>query len=310
MMNHELGLSPREMALLRRLRDGELPRKEIARALGMPQPELTRLVRSLEAKGILVVRWRGVSSSLGFSGMKHASILRRILNEYGHMRLEEILSLASLRVIASLATKPVSTRKEMLASSGVSPRTIQTVLSRFKAVGILRVRGRGSYELTDRFVPFADFARELMSFSNQRKALAFSSDSVVVWERGSEFIVRTRAKNETEDFMKTAFSAFDGYGVPIVQDWHYYYHHRGSWQRTPDEVLLHSLLIRPLGSREVEAIRMLWNRKTLGRRMSQLREQARQYGVDVELARLIEAFKGQKKKQTPVVSASGTSVGY
>ena len=159
MKEEEVGLSPREIALLRCLRDGERPRREVARALGMSQPALTRLVKSLESNGIVVVRRNGMSSSLSFSELKHASVLRRILNEYSHMRLEEVLSLASLRVIASLAIRPASTREEIQLSSGVSPRTIHTVLSRFKAVGIIRVHGRGVYELSDRFASFAEFAR-------------------------------------------------------------------------------------------------------------------------------------------------------
>lgn len=292
MKDVEIELFPREIALLRCLRDGGLPRKEVAITLGMPQSELTRLVRSLESKGIVEVCWNGVSSSLFFSEMKHASMLRRILNEYGHMRLEEVLSLASLRVIASLAMQPASTRNEILSSSGVSARTLQTVLSRLRAVGILRAHKRGVYELSDRFLPFADFVRELMSFSNQRKASAFSSDSVVIWERGNEFIVRTKAREEGKSFRRTAFSAFDGYGVPLVQDWHYYYYPHGSWRRTPDEVLLQSLLIRPLGSREMNAVKMLWDRKTLGRNINQLRAKARRYGVNAELERLIKNFKG------------------
>jgi DNA-binding MarR family transcriptional regulator len=292
MKDVEIELFPREIALLRCLRDGGLPRKEVAITLGMPQSELTRLVRSLESKGIVEVRWNGASSSLFFSEMKHASMLRRILNEYGHMRLEEVLSLASLRVVASLAMQPASTRKEILSSSGVSARTLQTVLSRFRGVGILSAHKRGVYELSDRFLPFADFVRELMSFSNQRKASAFSSDSVVIWERGKEFIVRTKAREEGDSFRRTAFSAFDGYGVPLVQDWHYYYHPRGGWRRTPDEVLLQSLLIRPLGSREMSAVKMLWDRKTLGRNINQLRAKARRYGVNAELEGLIKDFKG------------------
>jgi len=305
MKEEEVGLSPREIALLRCLRDGEQPRREVARALGMSQPELTRLVKSLESNGIVVVRRNGMSSSLSFSELKHASVLRRILNEYSHMRLEEVLSLASLRVIASLAIRPASTREEIQLSSGVSPRTIHTVLSRFKAVGIIRVRRRGVYKLSDRFAPFAEFARELMSFSNQKKALAFSSDSVVIWERGGEFVIRTKAGKESEDFRKTAFSAFDSYGIPLVQEWHYYYHPHGSWQRTPDEVLLQSLLIRPLGSREVKALRMLWGRKTLWRKIDQLIAKAGRYGVTAELRRLIEGFKGHEKNNTPIVSRSG-----
>ncbi len=301
----EIVLSPAEIALLRHLRDGEQPRKKVAKGLGIPPSGLTRLVRSLESKGILVVHRAGVSSSIDFSGMKHAWILRRILNEYGHMKLEEVLSLASLRVIVSLAARPASTRPEILSSSRISPRTLQTVLNRLRAVGVLRIRGRGIYELSDRFVLFTDFARELVSFSNHKNALAFSSDSVVVWERGNEFIVRTRTRDEHDGFRKTAFSAFDDLGVPLVLEWHYYFHPHGAWRRTPEEVFLQSLLIRPLGSREMNAVKALWRQKNLRSRIDQLRANARRYGAGADLERLIDGFGEQERRIMPAVRGSG-----
>jgi DNA-binding MarR family transcriptional regulator len=287
-------LSPREIALMRHIRDGELPRREIAAMLGMPQPELTRLAKSLRSKGLLVVRRHGISTSLAFSEAKHASVLRRVLNEYSHMRLEEVLTLSTFRVIAALATKPSSTRVGIQAASGLSPRTIYTVLGRLREVGVVRVRRRGEYELADRFALFAELAREMASLQNQRRAASFSSDAIVVWEQNRGFMVRTRAVKERGDFRKTAFSAFDAYGVPVVQDWHYYYHPEGSWRRMPDEVLLHALLLRPSGSREINAMKMLWDQKELWRNTQKLREKAREYGVGAELESLIGTFKRGK----------------
>jgi DNA-binding MarR family transcriptional regulator len=291
MKDGETWLSPREISLLRCLGDGGLPRKEVAKITGMLQPELTRLVKSLESKGIISVHKKGISSSIAFSDSKHASLFRRVLNEYGHMRLEEVLSLASLRVIASLAARPASTREELLSSSGISPRTLHTVLRKFRGVGIVRVQGRGVYGLSDRFVPFGDFSREMMSFSNQRKVLAFSSDSVVIWERGSEFIVRTKARKESSDFKLTAFSAFEDYGVPLIQDWHYYYHPVRDWRRTVDEVLLQSMLVRPRDARENTAILMLWEKNGLSRRLGRIREGAARYGLEGEIETIVAYFQ-------------------
>lgn len=305
MIHRPIGLSPKEVSILKCIRDGELPRKDIAKTMGVAQSELTRLVRSLESKGMLVVRKDGISRSVAFSDMKHALLLRRILNEYSHMRLEGILSLASLRVLASLAVSPVSTRTEMLSSSGVSPRTLQTVLGKFRELGVVRVHVRGVYELSDRFAPFTDFARELSEYSNQKEARDFSPDSVVIWERGSDFIVRTKSRKGNDDFRATAFSAFGDYGVPLIQDWHYYYHTHGNWRRTVDEVFLQSLAIRPLGSREMTAMKMLWQRKSLWRNLSRLRARAKVYGLNDELEKVVAYFQNQEKKE----SASSESIG-
>ncbi|MCJ2512285.1 MAG: hypothetical protein LN409_02895 [Candidatus Thermoplasmatota archaeon] len=292
-----IGLSPKEMSILKCIRDGELPRKVVAKTMGMAQSELTRLLKSLESKGMLVVRKNGMSSTVAFSDMKHALLLRRILNEYGHMRLEGILSLASLRVLTSLAVSPVSTRAEMQSFSGVSPRTLQTVLSKFRELGVVRVRSRGVYEISDRFAPFTDFVRELSEYSNQKEARNFSPDSVVIWERGSDFIVRTKSRKENDDFRTTAFSAFGNYGVPLILDWHYYYHTHGKWRRTADEVFLQSLAIRPLGSREMTAMKMLWQRKSLWRNLIRLRARAKVYGLTDELEGIVANFQNQENEE-------------
>lgn len=299
MKNRDAWLSPREIALLRCLGDGGLPRKEVARITGMLQPELTRLVKSLESKGIISVHKKGISSSIAFSNTKHASILRRVLDEYGHMRLEGILSLASFRVIACLAARPALTREELRVFSGISPRTLQTVLMKLREVGIVRVQGRGVYVLSERFAPLRDFAREMMSFSNQRKALSFSTDSIIIWERGPEFMVRSRARKEDKDYKLTAFSAFGDYGVPLIQDWHYYYHPVGSWRRTVDEVLLQSMLIRPRDTRENTAILMMWEKNGLSRRLNRIREAAAKYGLEKALETIVAYLHDPEKNRPP-----------
>jgi DNA-binding MarR family transcriptional regulator len=304
MKHKSIGLSPREMSILRCIRERGLSRKDVAETLGMPQPELTRLVKSLESKGLIVVQKIGMSTSIAFSEMKHASLLRRILNEYSHMRLEEILTLASLRVVTSLAMSPASTRGDVVSSSGVSPRTLQTVLGRLRELGMVRVRARGVYELSDRFSLFADFAHELSEYSNEREAREFSPDSVVVWERGSEFIVRTKSSKKNEDFKMTAFSAFENYGVPLIQEWRYYYHSHGSWRGTPDEVFLQSLLIKPRSSREMTAMKMLWERKGLWRNLDSIRAKARAYGLEDELERIVAYLQDQRKDKEPILSVS------
>jgi len=292
-----VGLSPAEVSLLVRVRDGEASRKSIAKVLGAPPSELTRLVKSLESNGFIVVHKQGISSSISFSEMKHAALLRRILNEFSHMRLERILSLASLDIIACLAVSPGSTRHEIMSCAGVSAKTLQTGLKRLKDLGVVRVRTRGVYETSDRFQLFSDFAREFNDYSNERTAREFCPDSVVVWQHCKEFITKTRCEKENADFKTTAFSMFNKYGVPLFQEWHYYYHHHGVWRRTPDEVFLQSLLVRPRSSREMTAILMLWERNALNNHLDRLQEKARRYGLEDELQSIIAYFKDPKKNR-------------
>jgi len=299
MKRGSFGLSPREISVLISVRGGERPRKSIALDLSVSPPELTRLVKSLESKGLVAVRRHGMSRSVSLSDQKHASQLRRLLDEFGHMSLERILSLASLEVLSCLAARPGSTRDEIVSSSGVSERTLQTVLKRLRELGIVRISTNGTYAISERFVLIADFVRDLDDYSNQRMAMEFSADSVVVWQRSKDFIVRTSCKRETARFRKTAFSAFESWGVPLFLDRNYYYHTPGSWRRTLDGVFLQSLLIRPRNVRENMAILMLWERNALWRKLDRLQERARALGVDDELETIVAYFKDPEKNRGP-----------
>jgi DNA-binding MarR family transcriptional regulator len=299
MKQESFGLSPREVSVLISIREGQRTRKNIAHDLGVSPPELTRLVKSLKSKGLVVVQRQGMSSSVSISDLKHASRLMRILSEFSHMRLERILSLTTLDVLSCLAVSPGSTRGDIMSSSGVSARTLQTTLKRLRELGVVRVRAGGVYEISDRFEPFAEFAREFDEYSNQRMAREFCQDSVVVWQNGKEFIIRTKCEKEAVDFKRTAYSVFEDYGVPLFLDWHYYYHPVGTWCRTLDEVFLQSLLIIPRNSRENTAMLMLWEKNALWRNLRRLRGKAMRYGLDGELEAIVAYFRDPEKNRRP-----------
>lgn len=273
--------------------------KSIARNLSVSQPELTRLVRSLRTKGLVVVERQGMSNSVYISDQKHASRLRRILNEFSHMRLKGILSLTSLDVLSALAASPESSRSSIMSSSDVSARSLHTALKSLRELGVVRSRTRGAYEISDRFEPFVEFVREFDDYSNQRKAKEFCRDAVVIWQRGREFIIRTECESESNEFRLTAFSVFEQYGVPLFVGWRYYYHPVGKWRRTIDEVLLQSMLLRPRDARENTAILMLWHKNNMSRDLDQLSEGASRYGLQDELQAIADYFRDPERNRLP-----------
>ena len=273
--------------------------KDIAHDQSISSPELTRLVKSLTSKGLVVSERLGMSRWVSISNLKHATHLRRVLGEYSHMKLDRILSLTTLDVISSLAATPGQTRTDIVSNTGISPRTLQTALKRLRELGVVRVKTRGVYELSDRFAPFGEFAREFDEFSNQRKAMEFCQDSVVVWQRGREFIIRTKCERENAEFRLTAFSRFEQYGVPLFLGWHYFYHPIGKWRGTVYEVLLQSMLIRPRDARENTAILMLLEKNDLTRSLGRLRKGAAGYGLENEIETIASYFRDPERNRPP-----------
>lgn len=293
-------LTPREVSVLISIRERSRTMKSIAQNLDIPRPELTRLVRSLRTKGLVVVERQGMSSSVSISDQKHASRLRRIFDEFSHMKLEKILSLTSFDVLSALAAYPGLSRSDIMSSSDISARSLHTALKNLRGLGVVRARTRGAYEISDRFEPFVEFVREYDDYSNRQKAKDFCRDAMVVWQRGRKFIIRTKCESENNEFRLTAFSAFGHYGVSLFLGWQYYYHPVGRWRRTVDEVLLQSMLLRPRDVRENTAILMLWYKNNLSRNLGQLREGASRYDLQNDLETIASYFRDPERNRPPV----------
>ncbi|MFY9605941.1 MAG: helix-turn-helix domain-containing protein [Thermoplasmata archaeon] len=273
--------------------------RSIAQNMDVSPPELSRLVKSLRAKGLVVLDRQGMTSSVSISDQKHASRLRRVLDEFSHMKLETIVSLASLDVLSALAASPGSSRTDLMQASDVSARTLHTTMKRLRELGVVRDRARGVYEISDRFQPLAEFVREFDDYSNQKKAKEFCPDAMMIWQRGREFIIRTKCVVESNEFRLTAFSVFEQYGVPLFLAWQYYYHPVGKWRRTIDEVLLQSMLLKPRDTRENTAILMLWHKHNMPRDLDQLRKGASRYGLREELETISDYFRDPEGNRPP-----------
>jgi hypothetical protein len=57
----------------------------------------------------------------------------------------------------------------------------------------------------------------------------------------------------------------------------------------------------------MNALKMLWDRKMLWQNVDRLRAKASGYGVNAELERLIEGFKGHEKNWSQISSGSDRS---
>ncbi len=299
-MNRRISrLTPREVSVLINIREGRRTMRSIAQDLDISQQELSRLVKSLRERGLVIVDRQGMTSLVSFSDQKHASRLRRVLDEFSHMKLEKIVSLASLDVLSALAAYPGSSRTDLMHSSDVSARTLHTTIKRLRELGVVRARARGFHEISDRFQPLAEFVREFDDFSNHKKAREFCPDATIVWQRGRDFILRTKCMGESNEFRLTAFSVFDQYGVPLFLAWQYYYHPSGEWRRTIDEALLQSLLLKPRDTRENTAILMLWLKHNMSRDLERLRKSASRYGLLEEIETITEYFRDPERSRPP-----------
>ena len=82
---------------------------------------------------------------------------------------------------------------------------------------------------------------------NQKLALEFAPDAVIVWERNEEFIMESSKYEQKDGFLLTGVSAFARFGVPLLTSKSYFFCSPFTRKLRLEDTIIHSLLV-PNGS--------------------------------------------------------------
>jgi len=292
-------LTPNEIRVLEVLSSEPRTPTSISKTLRISMPHLSRILRHLSQKGFIKTEKHGLSKEISLANTKHATIFRKVRSEFGHIKLEQILTTSFLEVLSTLGFNQPLSRKEIVEDSSISERTLHVVLKRLRSRGIATVDSVGLYSIDTRFSILVDFALELRHYANNSLASSFSHDAVILWERNKEFIIKSSESEERDGFLLTAFSQFHNFGVTLfVPD---YYHYYASWKRklSIEDVILHSLLMRPSGTRELTAVLLLFKKNQKHINVDRLLEKAQKYDLTDEVSRIVEYVTTQGLKKAP-----------
>jgi DNA-binding MarR family transcriptional regulator len=287
-------LGPDELKCLRFIASHESARaSEIASALGTSRVQLSRVIPDLVEKGFLSTEKLGLSKNISLSETKHAGLWRKLTIEFGHMPLHELLSGGSLEVLSAIGSRHLTNRRQIAENSLVSESTAAQVLENLRRRGI--VQKEGAYRISPRFQILAEFTAEFRRYMNQRIALGFAPDAVIVWERNEEFIVESSKSEQKDGFLLTGISALAEFGVPLLAPKSYFFYSPFTRKLRLEDTIVHSLLI-PNGS--LLPTLLVWKRNEARLNIQYLRQAAEKYDATASITEIVHYFESQGSQRS------------
>jgi DNA-binding MarR family transcriptional regulator len=282
-------LGPDELRCLRFIAiRGTARASEIASALNISKVQLSRVISGLVDKGFLSTEKLGLSKNVSLSETKHAMLWRRLALEFGHMPFHKLLSGGSLEVLSAIGSKQLANRKDIAENSLISEATAARVLESLGQLGV--VQREGAYRISPRFQLLAEFTAEFRRYMNQKLALDFAPDAVVVWERNEEFIVESSRPQEKDDFLLTGISAFARFGVPLLARKSHFFYSPFTRKLRLEDAIIHSLLV-PNGS--LLPTLLVWKKNEGRLNMQYLRQRAEKYDAATSVIEIVSYFESQ-----------------
>jgi len=288
-------LSAKEIMCLRAVVNaGSARPSEIASTIHAPRPYTSRILRTLEGTGFVTIKKTGLSKIVAISETKHATLWRKLVLEFGHMPLEKLLSGTSLSVLSAICSLTLSNRREIAEAASVSESSAALVLEKLKRVGIVR-KVASAYGVSQRFQALKEFVIEYRRYLNQRIAQEFANDSVVLWERNTEFIIETEAPQPKNGFQLTGLSSFARFGIPLIAPKSYFFYSPSPKRLKLEDIMLHSLLL-PERETDLLLTLLVWRKQEKAMNIKYLKTRADRYGA-TELVRQITAYFASEGEQ-------------
>jgi len=272
-----LKLTKSELRCLRAVVDSAYANASaISTAIRVARPYVSRAISTLEAKGFVTAKKLGLTKTVTLSDTKHAELWRKLVLEYGHMALDELISGGSLEVLAALCYVRLHGRREIAEQTSMSESSVAKVLERLKQVGIVQKRD-GTYFISPRFKALQDFVIEFRHYLNGKITREFANNAIVLWEWNTDFIIESKRPEEGQGFQLTGVSLFPLFGIRLLAPTSYFFYSPFARRLRIEDAILHSLLIP---NRTMLPILLAWKKNERKLNLHYLEQQAEQYGAE------------------------------
>ena len=185
--NTEYMFSKTEIRILRQLTKGKQSLSEIGKALSLKSARLSQNLKKLQEKGLIQKTGQGNRKIAYFNDTKHALLLRDLLLSFGHIDWENILTGKTIELLF-----------QTLIPSENSPAKVSET-TRWRQLKNLKTRGIITQEektlnINPRFCILNDFLNEYQKFIANKLSKAISENSVILWQKDMEFLIRAPKK--------------------------------------------------------------------------------------------------------------------
>ena len=222
-------LSKTEILLLEQVAKGNKLVKSIALALKVKERRVYAIITNLVEKGFI----RRINGDIEPEDTLHVKLFLQILIDYPNVA--SVLSNSGLPILISLL-KSLNI-DEISDETGFKKTVIYTKISEARKRSIL-IKTHLSYRLNDKiWSKLIEFLTELNKYESITDT-RIPASATVYYKKNKEIIFASKEETDAE---KTAFSAYEKYGIKLLTVKNYYYLPKKTL--TKEEILRHSLYI-------------------------------------------------------------------
>ena len=268
-----------ELKTLKEIAKGHHELYNLQTQLTIKPPLLTYTLKKLQTKDLIKITHNGIKKQTTFNNTKHATLLKNLLTNYDHIDWENILNNKAINILTQISTNNNNSGNK---PAGFARNTLWHYLKEFKTRGIITQE----HKINPQLKGLHEFLTEYQNFFYQKKANQLSDNATILWQHNQELLIRTPKTTTTtitknlQNFHKTATSTFHLYNIPLFSDHDIYLYSTTKKIITPEDTILHTLLIEQNNIRYSTLALLLL--KKIEKQIDQpyLLNQAKQYGLE------------------------------
>ena len=269
-------LNKTEVEIIRSFPHGESTVSQIAEKLEIDVSWASRCISHLEELGFLLTDRIGYKTHVSIADTPLGSALSHLLIEEPAMNLNALLGGSSLQILPLLLSPGYPTR-EIAERTGISNRTIQYRIKRWRGMGVVIYENR-KYKISQRHPLVIDFITEYSKHRNVCRLKERYSDATIIWQDRDEYIISLE-REISDNIYNIAGSTKIGYlGYDIVSRNYYYHYSPVGSQISEAEALIQTVKFDMINPRPLRYIRQAIEDMKVTK--GELRKHAKKYEIE------------------------------
>ncbi len=227
----------------------------IANTIGISNSTASRYTDKLVKNGLILKFRKGKKVIIAKSESAHASILCNFIREFPRLKLSGIFSYSTPDIISMIKT-PKSVAQISLVTR-ISRTGIYKMLHKLTKIGV--VLKNNGYYLNPNHRLVQEFIYAYISFLNYRKLNKISPGSIILWQRGREYLFKSKVPVNKKNVKITSISKYYSYELQIMPAEYYYYY--STRKLCLSEYIIHTILADPVSIRNNIYACLLYQKK-------------------------------------------------
>lgn len=225
-------LTKPELEILSKMAEGREKISDIANALKKGKAPVYKAIKKLENKGFVEKKNKGVFASSN----THVSLLMRVLATYPNA--SGVLKGSGIKVLYSiLKSEKGKTPVQIVKETDIKKAMVYRIIKRARNIGII-IKENNLFVFNENLWPvlkefIIEFAKYYENIDSRVPA-----DSVIYYKNDKKIVFSNKKEL---DATQTAFSAFEDYGIKILNITYYY--HLPKKKLTKKEVFQHAIYV-------------------------------------------------------------------